>query len=616
MRNRIAFISEHASPLATLGGIDSGGQNVYVGELAKQLVSLGYEVDIFTRRDHPKLPGIVRWIPGLRIIHVQAGPPENIPKESLLPYMEAFTADMLSFIREEGIQYRLIHANFFMSAKVAEDLKRILHIPYVVTFHALGYVRKIHQRDRDKFPLERLAIEEHIMRTADRIIAECPQDKDDMVSFYAAVPDKITIIPCGFNLQEFYPVDQSLARMVLNLDPGEKILLQLGRMVPRKGVDNVIKALGRLPPPDKNIRLIIVGGASEQPDPVKEPEMARLIQIAKEEEVSSRIIFAGQKKRDMLKYYYAAADVFITTPWYEPFGITPLEAMACGTPVIGSGVGGIKYSVLHGKTGYLVPPKEPAQLAETIRHFLDRPAEIAEMGKNAIRHVSNHFTWNQIALSIHRTYQEVLQPYYSSDENKARKLSLIENAFERTMETFKTTKQLLTIPIINVSHLICTCLYNQKKILICGNKKNSMQSRHFAADLKQKLKRHPLKDILILSLTDDAETDGGPLPDNLLRKVNTLGRRGDILLWIGGGKTSRHMIRVIKLARKKGLTCITLTGGRETGIEDLVQVNLNIPSFNEQHIEELNIHILHTLGDLVQQNFFFRSGSPALEQTL
>jgi len=194
---------------------------------------------------------------------------------------------------------------------------------------------------------------------------------------------------------------------MLNLDADEKIILQLGRMVPRKGVDNVIRAIGKLKD-HAALRLVIVGGEADTPDPVLTPEIKRLQQIAEEEKVADRVIFTGRRGRDVLKYYYAAADIFVSTPWYEPFGITPLEAMACGTPVIGANVGGIKHSVADGQTGFLVPPHQPNALAEKIMHLLSDEKMYRAMQKNAIRRVNRFFTWSKVADGVHHLYHEVI----------------------------------------------------------------------------------------------------------------------------------------------------------------------------------------------------------------
>lgn len=409
MRKRIAFISEHASPLAVLGGVDAGGQNVYVAELARYLSKIGYDIDVFTRWEDTTVPQVVNWVPNVRVVHVKAGPVKYIQKEELLPYMTEFRRSMMQFIEQEDIAYDLVHANFFMSALVAMELKEIMDLPYVVTYHALGAVRRIHQKEQDKFPFERLTIEQETAERADSVIAECPQDKEDLVHLYHADAAKIAIVPCGFCPSEFYPVNRSFARSFLGLDQQENILLQLGRMVPRKGVDNVIRALALLKNTHQPIRLLIVGGETEKPDPASCPEIKRLQQLADEQGVSAQVTFTGRKNRNVLRYYYSAADIFITTPWYEPFGITPLEAMACGTPVIGANVGGIKYSVKEGKTGYLIPPKDPQALAVKINHLLFNPALIKKMQASALKRVHHLFTWAQVAGSLAKIYENVLE---------------------------------------------------------------------------------------------------------------------------------------------------------------------------------------------------------------
>lgn len=405
MKKQIAFISEHASPLALLGGVDSGGQNVYVAETAKQLAQEGYSIDIYTRWEDPLTERVVQWMPGIRVIHLQAGPVEVLPKEQLLQHMPAFRDEMFAFIVKTNVQYALIHAHFFMSALVAADLKKLLNIPFIVTFHALGAIRKMFQGSNDGFPPERLQIERRVAREADHIIAECPQDRADLIKYYDADPSKIEIIPCGFSSTEFFPVDKQRARHLLQINPSEKILLQLGRMVPRKGVDNVIRALKFIR--NCNCKLIVVGG--EKDLMANDPELQRLRELAREEGVLDRIIFAGRKNRRQLKYYYSCADVFITTPLYEPFGITPLEAMACGTPVIGSNVGGIKYSVEDGQTGFLVPPKDPAALAQKVELLLKNDDLMKKMKKNALARVNKIFTWTNVCRQLSNVYASFIQ---------------------------------------------------------------------------------------------------------------------------------------------------------------------------------------------------------------
>lgn len=404
---RIAMISEHASPLACLGGVDAGGQNVYVGQLAKHLARRGWEIDIFTRRDDGTLPQEVSWCPGGRVIQVPAGPARVIRKEELLPFMGKFAEFVQRFSQKRG-GYDLAHGNFFMSALVAANLKKAMHLPFLVTFHALGKVRRLHQGDADTFPAERTAIEERVVREADAVIAECPQDEKDLVDFYAASPRKLRTIPCGFDPAEFSPMPQAEARRAIGIDEKQPVILQLGRMVPRKGVDNVIRGVARLLHRHAlRARLLIVGGETRNPDPQATPEIGRLARIAQDEGIADSVTFVGSRGRRELRAYFAASDVFVTTPWYEPFGITPVEAMACGIPVVGAAVGGIQSTVVDGQTGYLVPPRDPDTLADRLAHLLREPGLRTAMGLSALRRANQHFTWARVADQVAEVYQEI-----------------------------------------------------------------------------------------------------------------------------------------------------------------------------------------------------------------
>jgi glycosyltransferase involved in cell wall biosynthesis len=409
MEWRLALISEHASPLALVGGVDAGGQNIAVAELATHLAKLGYKIDVFTRWDDPSQPETVDWKQNVRIVHVQAGPKTFVPKEELLCYMDEFTENVIRFMNHQSDPYKLIHAHFFMSGLVAANIKRALNIPFAVTFHALGEVRKQVQGSCDHFPPERFNVEQRVICEADALVALCPQDRDDLISLYGADAAKIFTIPNGFNPEEFYPIDKPLARIVLGLDPTEPVILQLGRIVPRKGVDNVVRALGHLRRTYGMVaRLLIVGGESDLPDPDLTPEIGRLQQLAEEEGVTQWVTFTGRRQRETLRYYYSAADVFVTTPWYEPFGITPLEAMACGTPVVGSAVGGIKQTIQDGETGFLIPPNDPPALAAKLAALLYSKKLRNVMSEASIQHVQENYTWLEVAHQTANLYELIM----------------------------------------------------------------------------------------------------------------------------------------------------------------------------------------------------------------
>jgi D-inositol-3-phosphate glycosyltransferase len=609
MKRKIALISEHASPLATLGGVDSGGQNVYVGELAKHLALSGYEVDIFTRWDNPDLPDVIGWTEGVRIIHLQAGPVQMMEKEKLFEHMPEFTRNMLAYIEREKISYALVHANFWMSAMAATDIKKKLQIPFIVTFHALGYIRRLHQGAQDKFPPERIDIEKSIVQQADHIIAECPQDKEDLLQHYAASPDKITIIPCGFNPNEFYPLDRTVARMVLNIDQHECLLLQLGRVVPRKGVDNVIRALSRVRRTSTAVKLMIVGGETDNADDENNPEISRLRQIAIEEGISDHVIFTGRKNRDVLKYYYAAANVFITTPWYEPFGITPLESMACGTPVIGANVGGIKYSVEDGKTGFLVPPNDADALAAKIYELLHDPAMAKAMRANAIRRVNTMFTWAKISEMVSSLYERVilLNPAYRKQEQRS--ITFIQNAFDNAADTFLRSKETLTIPILKAATMISNGFRKNKKVLVCGNGGSAAESQHLVAELVGRFEKSKRQALPALSLTADSAiltawaNDIG-YDDVFARQVEAYGQDGDILICFSTSGQSANVVQAMKMALEKNMYCIALSGKGGGDMSLYAHLSLVIPSGNTQRIQELHLHILHTICSIVEQELF------------
>lgn len=406
---RVALISEHASPLASPGSIDCGGQNVYVASLARELGLAGYLVDIFTRRDAFSQRPVVQWADNIRVIHVPAGPAHYVPKEQMLPYMDTFSRFVTRFARRQSQPYDIVHANFFMSGMVAQHLKEALGIPFVITFHALGHVRRIAQGAADTFPPVRLQIELDLMRNADCIIAECPQDKLDMERLYGAPSERIEIAPCGFDPQELWPVPEQLARVRLGLAQDKFIVLQLGRMVPRKGVDTVIQGVAMLREQHGiHAELLVVGGEEQRRDGHESPELIRLRAIAAQLGVGSQVRFTGRKDRAELRYYYSAANVFVTTPWYEPFGITPVEAMACARPVIGAEVGGIKSTVVDGESGFLIPSRDPQALAERLAVLHNNPQLAQHMADEGLRRAYKHYTWRTVARRAAAIYATVV----------------------------------------------------------------------------------------------------------------------------------------------------------------------------------------------------------------
>jgi D-inositol-3-phosphate glycosyltransferase len=413
---RIAFLSEHASPTALLGGADAGGQNVYVDEVSRNLARRGYAVDVFTRRDSADAPEIIEWASGVRIVHLQAGPSWPRPKDELWPFMPEFRDSFLSFMLRDEVKYDLIHGNFWMSGWVASELRQRLHIPAVQIFHATGKTKRRHQKKVDTSPGDRIKTELEVIRNVDRLIAQCPAERAELVDDYHADARKVVIIPSAVNTRVFRPIPQADARRRIGLDLAGKVIVYIGRMLPRKDIRNIVRALALLlqqedsclHSPASPLTLMIVGGETVEPDPVATPEIGELQRLARELGVSEHVRFIGKRQANELRDYYSAGDVVVTTPWYEPFGLTPLEAMACGRPVIGSAVGGITFTIKDGETGLLVPPRDHVALAASLQQLLSQPELSIRMGVAARKRVEREFTWSIVAMRTAALYETVM----------------------------------------------------------------------------------------------------------------------------------------------------------------------------------------------------------------
>jgi glycosyltransferase involved in cell wall biosynthesis len=408
------MISEHASPLSLLGGVDAGGQNVYVDAVSRGLVAHGYEVDIFTRNLASPRPEIADWAEGVRVVSLPFGPCEPLPKDDLWPFMAEFRDAIEGFAERTASGYDLIHGNFWMSGWVAAELRQRWGVPAVQIMHATGLTKSREQGSADTSPASRITVERAVVRAVDRLIAQCPAERDELLMDYGAVDDQVVLIPSAVDREIYRPERKEIARQRLGFDPEIEIIAYIGRFVPRKDIRNIVRALAHL----KQLRLavgsaelpilLLVGGESDEPDDVKTPEIWELRALAAEVGVFDRLRFVGRKQRMELRHWYAAADVVVTTPWYEPFGLTPLEAMACGRPVVGSDVGGISFTIVDGETGFLVPAKDPAALAARLDRLL-RDADLRErMGRAGRMRVEREFTWERVALRTASLYNRLL----------------------------------------------------------------------------------------------------------------------------------------------------------------------------------------------------------------
>ncbi len=392
----IALVSEHASPLAALGGVDAGGQNVHVAQLARALADRGHRVAVHTRRDDDTLPGTVELSPSVTVHHVPAGPPRHLPKDELQPFMGEFGR----FLADEWAVARpdVVHAHFWMSGLAAGAACRRLGLPFVQTYHALGTVKRRHQGAADTSPPDRIAVETAIGQECDRIIATCRDEVRELAAM--RLPEnRADIVPCGVDPQVFTPQGPRAAR-----GPLPYRLVQIGRLVPRKNAAVSITALAGLP----DAELVIVGG----PEPERldeDPEVRRLRAVARDKGVADRVRFTGGVPRDTVPGLLRSADVVLCPPAYEPFGIVPLEAMSCGVPVVASAVGGHLDSVADPETGCLVPPGDPAALAAAVARLLDDPADREARGAAGRRRVLARYGWDRVAASTEDVYRDVLR---------------------------------------------------------------------------------------------------------------------------------------------------------------------------------------------------------------
>ncbi|HET6394019.1 MAG TPA: glycosyltransferase [Blastococcus sp.] len=393
---RIDLVSEHASPLAAIGGVDAGGQNVHVAALAAGLAQRGHDVTVHTRRDDASLPDRVVLQDGFNVVHVTAGPAEPLPKDELLQHMPAFARELRRHWSTR--QPHLVHAHFWMSglASVEASAGLLSPVPVLQTFHALGSVKRRHQGDADTSPAERIELERGLCRDVGHVIATCSDEVFELRRLGVA-SDSVSIVPCGVDTAEFAP-DGPVAPC-----GDRKRLLVLGRLVQRKGQDDAVRALRLVP----DAELVVVGGPPAD-RLASDPEVRRLRAVAAEAGVADRLVFTGAVARADVPAWLRSADVVLAVPWYEPFGITPLEAMACGRPVVATAVGGLQDSVVDGVTGDLVPPRNPERLGTVLAELLADDRRRAAYGAAGVRRARDRYRWSRVVADTETVYRQVL----------------------------------------------------------------------------------------------------------------------------------------------------------------------------------------------------------------
>jgi D-inositol-3-phosphate glycosyltransferase len=410
---RIAMLSYHTCPLATLGGKDTGGMNVYVRDLTCQLGRMGIHVDVFTRSQDDHVPHVLHDLGyGNRVVHVPAGPESPTSKNEIANYIPEFVEGIKQFAQEKNITYDIIHSHYWMSGLAAETLSDAWGgTPIVHMFHTLGEMKNRVARSEDERAGEdRLSGERQVLRRADRIVVATLAELTQLRFLYKGDNRKMTVIPPGVDTSHFYPIPPDEAKQYIGLKPEDRMVLFVGRIEPLKGVDTLIEAMALLDTKGIHglVHLAIIGGDINGHTEDMSAEMARLQKLSDDLCMGRTVVFLGKRGQDTLPYYYSAAEVVVMPSLYESFGMVALEAMACGTPVIASEVGGLGYLVQNGVTGYTIPDSEPDALCDKLSWLLGDAHLRETMGQSAAKYALD-YAWDKIAKQVVDVYGELVE---------------------------------------------------------------------------------------------------------------------------------------------------------------------------------------------------------------
>ncbi|MDK2981960.1 MAG: D-inositol-3-phosphate glycosyltransferase [Chloroflexota bacterium] len=417
----IAMLSYHTCPLATLGGKDTGGMNVYVRDLTRYLGQMGVHVDVFTRSQDEHVPHVLHDLGcGNRVVHVPAGPECPRPKTELTRYIPQFVSGINEFAASKGIRYDLIHSHYWLSGLAAHELAESWHTPIIHMFHTLALLKNQIAKTPEELESEiRIEGEREVIRIADKIVAATADEVDHLRNLYDAPEDKIEVIPPGVDTTRFYPIPEDEAKEFIGIPKDERMLLYVGRIEPLKGIDILIRAIARLKQSDVLSNcphyLYIIGGEPEAEEGLMNREMQRLQDLCQELGVNDLVLFLGKRDQDTLQYYYSAAEIVIMPSHYESFGMVALEAMACGTPVIATQVGGLQHLVQNGKTGFTIPNDNVDVLEQSLTKLICKEGLREEMSRNSVVYARS-YAWDVITPRIIDLYLNMVESYESFQE--------------------------------------------------------------------------------------------------------------------------------------------------------------------------------------------------------
>jgi glycosyltransferase involved in cell wall biosynthesis/phosphoheptose isomerase len=599
------MVSEHASPLAALGGVDAGGQNVHVAALALEMARRGARVVVHTRRDDPAVPERAPMAPGVTVHHVDAGPPGEIPKDELLPHMDEFADRLAACWRRERPD--VVHAHFWMSGYAALRAAAALGIPVVQTFHALGVVKRRYQGERDTSPDGRIEIERDIVRRVDQIIATCTDEVFELVRMGAG-SGHLTVIPCGVDLSLFTPEGEAEP-----VPEGRRRLVCVGRLVERKGIGNALTALAKLP----DTELVIAGGPPRD-RLAADPEVRRLMSIARSEGVQNRVDFRGRVGREELPPLLRSADALVSVPWYEPFGITPLEAMACGVPVVASAVGGLIDTVMDRVTGVHVPPRDPDRLADALTSLLADRDACAAYGRAGADRARRMYDWRRIAAATLDVYERLVRQHRRGFSKQRGGFGLPPTPAEHLAALTSSLRVLeAELPLLSEwGERLAARLLDGGRLLAAGNGGSAAQAQHLTAELvgRYQAERQPLSAICLHgdSSTLTAIANDYGQEQAFARQVHAHVREGDVLVCLSTSGRSPNVVAAARAARECGAESWALTGPGPNPLADACDQAIAVECGSTATVQELHQVAIHLLCGAVDREVCLRTGAEAI----
>jgi glycosyltransferase involved in cell wall biosynthesis/phosphoheptose isomerase len=601
---RVALVSEHASPLATLGGADAGGQNVHAAALAVEMGRRGADVTVYTRRDDPGLPELVRMAPRVAVHHVDAGPAEAVPKDDLFPHMDAFSDRLRECWRRRTPD--VVHAHFWMSGYAALRAAAPLGIPVAQTFHALGVVKRRYQGERDTSPAERLEVEREIVARVPQVIATCADEVFELMRIGAG-SGRLTVIPCGVDLSLFRPEGPAEPRQ-----PGRRRLVCVGRLVERKGMGNAISALEHVP----DAELVIAGGPAKE-DLAEEPEAQRLLAIAEEASVADRVHLRGRLERDEVPPLLRSADALVTVPWYEPFGIAPLEAMACGVPVVASAVGGLIDTVVDGVTGVHVAPRDPERLAAALSSVLADPDRRIAFGRAGVERARRLYDWRRIAAATLDVYERMARqrPRRRAPHSGSGRFALPPTPAQH-LAALTDSLQRLEGELERLSgwgERLAARLLEGGRLLAVGNGGSAAQAQHLTAELvgRYETEREPLSAICLHGDTSTltAISNDYGADEAFARQVRAHARPGDVVICISTSGSSANVVAAARAARTCGAESWAFTGPAPNPLADACDDAVTLDCAASATVQELHQVAIHLLCGAVDREVAMRAAA-------